>query len=309
MTGASEQGAGPAGPDKDTPLRVGRAVLLATQRLAEADVDGPRLSAELLAAKVFGLSRLELLLHRDDIPDPQRLADFEALVARRAAGEPAAYILGEREFYGLPFLVTPDVLIPRPETELVVETALNAFSSGACFRFADFGTGSGALAVAIAHETANARGFAVDLSPAALAVARRNADVNGVRQRLLFINADFTRLAFAPGSLDLVVANPPYVTEGEYAELSPEVREHEPRLALVSPDQGLAHLRGLLPVAARALRTGGLLLCEVGCGQGGGALALAADAYLGLEGARILKDYAGLDRVLMAWRGCENASV
>jgi release factor glutamine methyltransferase len=250
---------------------------------------------------------LELILRRDDTPAPDALALFDTLVARRAAGEPAAYILGEREFFGLRFRVTPDVLIPRPETERIVEIVLNAFPHQCEVRFADFGTGSGALAVALAHSLPNARGAALDLSPAALSIARCNAETNGVSGRIACINADFTRFAFTPGCLDLVVANPPYVTEDEYAELSPEVRDHEPRLALVSPEAGLAHLRGLLPVARRALRAGGLLLCEIGCWQGSGALALASQPGSGFLGAQIEPDDAGLDRVLMAWRGCENA--
>jgi len=278
------------------------AILQAVQRFATTGVDSPRLSAELLAGKAFGLSRLELVLRHDEIPTPERLDEFLDLVRRREAGEPAAYILGEREFYGLPFRVTPDVLIPRPETEGIVDEALRVFAKDSALHFADFGTGSGALAVTLAHEFPAARGLAVDISPAALGIARANAETSGVVQRIDFLEADFTALDLAPASLDLVVANPPYVTGEEYADLPHEVRAFEPMLALVSPDEGLAHIRGLLPTAARALRPGGLFLCELGCGQGPAALALADADGSGFGGAVVLKDYAGLDRILRALR-------
>ena len=289
----------------DRPATLSDAITLAERQLAAAGVDSPRLSAELLAAKACGLSRLGLIMQAKEQPDQAALAEFNGLIARRALGEPAAYILGEKEFFGLNFRVTPDVLIPRPETELVVEEALRHFRPEAALRFADFGTGSGALAVALAHELPAAQGLAVDLSPAALDVARQNAQVNGVADRLAFLHADFTRLTLAQASLDLVVSNPPYVTEAEYEELSPEVRSFEPRSALVSPDAGLWHLRLLLPVAIRALRPGGLLLCEFGSGQGPAALALAQQQRGTLENACILKDYAGLDRILRAVRGLQ----
>lgn len=287
----------------DRPATLSDAVTLAERQLAAAGVDSPRLSAELLAAKAFGLTRLGLIMQAKEPPAEAGLAEFNALITRRALGEPAAYILGEKEFFGLNFRVTPDVLIPRPETELVVEAAQRFFPPEAALRFADFGTGSGALAVALAHEFPAAQGLAIDLSSTALDIARQNAQANGVADRLAFLHADFTRLALAPESLDLVVSNPPYVTEAEYAELSPEVRSFEPRSALVSPEAGLWHLRLLLPVAVGALREGGLFLCELGCGQGAAALALAAEQGGSLENASILKDYAGLDRILMAVRG------
>ncbi|MDR3641360.1 MAG: peptide chain release factor N(5)-glutamine methyltransferase [Humidesulfovibrio sp.] len=281
---------------------VREAVSWAERELAAAGVDAPRLSAELLAGRAFGLSRLGLITHHTDTPAPGSMDTFYALVARRAAGEPAAYILGEREFFGLDFRVTPDVLIPRPETEGIVEEAQRLFLADTPLVFADFGTGSGALAVTLAHEFPAARGLAVDISEQALAVASGNARANGVAERLDFVRADFTTLELPAASLDLLVSNPPYVTESEYAMLSPEVRDFEPALALVSPEEGLAHIRGLLPVAVRALRPGGVLLCELGCGQGPAALALTSESGPGLCNVTILKDYAGLDRILKAFR-------
>lgn len=278
------------------------AVLLAERELAAAGVDAPRLSAELLAARAFGLTRLGLIMQAKECAQAFELTVFRSLVARRALGEPVAYLLGEKEFFGLPFLVTLDVLIPRPETELIVEEAQRVFQPEASFRFADFGTGSGALAVALAHVFPAASGLAIDLSGSALEIARQNAQANGVEARLAFLQADFTCLSLKPASLDLVVANPPYVTQDEYAALSPEVRNFEPRSALVSPEAGLWHLRGLLPVAQRALRPTGVLLCELGAGQGAAALDIIRTYGRGFEKARILKDYAGLDRTLKAER-------
>ena len=296
----------PAAPDEpSTPATLAEAIAHAARALEARGVDAPRFSAELLAARAFDLTRLGLILHAKDQPAAAGLAAFASLVERRGQGEPVAYLLGEKEFFGLNFRVTPDVLIPRPETELLVEQAQRLFAQDAALRFADFGTGSGALAVALAHVFPAAHGLAVDLSPPALEIARQNAQANGVAGRLGFLQADFTRLALASSTLDLLVSNPPYVTQDEYEALSPEVRAFEPRTALVSAEQGLWHLRGLLPVAAGALRPGGYLLCELGSGQGRAALELLAAAEPGFEQGEILKDYAGLDRVLMARRNSQ----
>ncbi len=287
------------------PATIVEALNSATAELSALGVDSPRLSAELLGTRAFGLSRLGLIMRAKDQQTGEALAAFRALVSRRAKGEPVAYILGEKEFFGLGFRVTPDVLIPRPDTEIIVEEAQRLFPADARLRFADFGTGSGALAVALAHVFPQARGLAVDLCGRALEVARHNAREHGVEQRLDFLCADFTGLA--PGSLDadslnLIVANPPYVTETEYAALSIEVRGFEPHSALVSADEGLAHIRGLAPVAARALKPGGVLLCECGSGQGRAMLELFSDPAQGFAEPVIVRDYAGLDRVLRAVR-------
>jgi len=277
--------------------------------LVKAEVDAARLSAELLAAKAFGHSRLGLLMHHNDWPGQGAMESYFALVALRAAGEPVAYILGEKEFFSLSFRVTPDVLIPRPETEHIIEEAQQLFAADAPIRFADFGTGSGALAVTLAHVFRKATGLAVDLSAAALEVARLNARTHSVEDRLEFQCADFTTLDLPAASLDLVVSNPPYVTESEYEELSPEVRGYEPHLALVSPEQGLWHVRQLLPLAWKALRPGGALLCELGCGQGASALELAQQHCPGAVQLVILKDYAGLDRVLKVVKSPRTSAV
>ncbi|MGE4506731.1 MAG: peptide chain release factor N(5)-glutamine methyltransferase [Desulfovibrionaceae bacterium] len=280
--------------------RLRDALLTAADRLAAAGVDSPRLSAEVLFARAVGGSRVTLLTDAARMLTTAELVRAEHFIARRERGEPVAYILGEKEFYGLDFRVTPGTLIPRPETEQLVELAEERFPLDAPLRFLDFGTGSGALAVAVAVRFPRARGVALDLSSGALEVARSNARRHGVEERVRFVEADFTAEPPLTGA-DLVVANPPYVSEAEYAGLDREVAAFEPRSALVSAEEGLAHLRGLLPRAAQALAPGGLLLVEIGCGQGAGALDLLRSCG-GFEAGAVLPDLAGLDRVLRATR-------
>lgn len=273
----------------------------AEEWLSARAVDGPRLSAQLLLAHALKKDRLALLLDADRPLSEAELAPFRDLVRRRGAGEPVAYILGEWEFYGLPFAVCPDVLVPRPETEGIVDAARAAFPADASLVFADLGTGSGCLAVALADQFPGARGTAVDISEKALAVARANAARNGVAGRVAFLRADFADLAgLEAGTCDLVVSNPPYVTEAEYAGLSREVAGFEPRGALVSGADGLNAVRALLPQARRLLRPGGLLLVEIGYQQGEAARALTEAA--GFSEVRVLRDLAGHQRIVKASR-------
>lgn len=281
-------------------MTVREALAWAVPVLTESGADSPRLTAEILAGEAFGLSRLELITRNTEAQPDDSVLRFRALVARRAAGEPVAYILGNREFYGLDFQLGPDTLIPRPETERIIELACAAFAADRPLRFADFGTGSGILAVTLAHLFPHSQGLAVDLSPGALAVSQGNARLHKVSDRLCFLRADMTKPLLAPAAFDLVVSNPPYVTEPEYAELEREVRDHEPHLALVSPGDGLWHVRGLLRNVAAALAPGGLLLVEIGSGQGRAALEAVAAHAPRLVDAAILTDDVGRDRVLRA---------
>ena len=278
-----------------------RALAAAEAVLRAADVDSPRLSAQLMAACSLGVERQDLLLRLDNPLTAEESARLEALTARRAGGEPAAYILGTREFYGLDFAVSPSVLIPRPETELVVEEALRLFPPDSPVRFADLGTGSGALAVTLAALRPAWRGLALDRSADALAVARANAAAHGVLPRLLTVRADFAALPAPLSGFDLVVSNPPYVSEAEWEGLSREVASFEPRCALVAGATGLEAAAVLTPAAAKALRPGGVLLMEIGAGQGEAAQALLRD-----QGAwrrvQVLPDLAGRDRVAAAER-------
>ena len=292
----------------------------ATRTLTEAAVDSPRLSAELILRHVCGISRVELATRPETPLTAEQLSRMSGLLRRRAEGEPAAYLIGQREFYGRDFRVTPATLIPRPETELLIETALK--SCQGAVRFADLGTGSGCIAVTLCAERPEWRGIMADLSGRALAVACQNAARHKVRERLLPVRADFTRPLLRPASLDLLVSNPPYVGQREYEGLSAEVRDFEPVTALVpgfvdsdkipghhhhgpapGPDtepEGLEHLEAVAGEAFTALKPGGLLLMEHGWKQGS-ALKVLLESHT-WENVVIYQDLAWRDRLVSARR-------
>jgi release factor glutamine methyltransferase len=253
--------------------------------------EAPRLEAEILLAHVTGLSRTVLLAHPERSLTADERARYEDLLARRRAGVPLPYLTGRVEFFGLEFVVTPAVLIPRPETETLVERALEWAPRTAV----DVGTGSGCVAVALAVRLPRARIYATDLSRAALRVAAENARRHGVADRIHFLQADLASPLRGP--VDILVSNPPYVAEEEWASLPQSVREHEPRLALDGGPGGLRVVRRLLADAARLLRPGRALLVEIGAGQGADAAALARAAFPRAY-IRIHPDLAGRDRVL-----------
>ncbi len=269
---------------------VGEALVEGTSRLRPV-TDTPRLEAEVLLAHSTGLSRTALLAHPERRIAPVDLSTYQGLLDRRAAGYPLPYLTGHAEFYGLDFLVTPDVLIPRPETETLVDLALAHRPR----TVVDVGTGSGCIAVSLAVHLPGARLYATDLSAAALRVAAANARRHGVARRVHFVQCDLaTALA---GPVDLVVANPPYVAAAEWADLPRSVREHEPRIALDGGPDGLSVIRRLLNSAPRLLRPGGVLLIEIGAAQGEAALDLARTLWPSASSA-IHTDLAGRDRVL-----------
>jgi len=259
----------------------------------EKGIDGGRLDAEVLLADTLKLDRVGLYLQFDRPLSADELAAYRQRVARRARREPLQYILGETEFWSLPLQVTPEVLIPRADTEVLVEEALKKVTGAA--GILDVGTGSGAIAIALAHELPEARIEAVDISPAALALAEENARRNGVADRMRFRQADLYQLQGGP--YDLVVANPPYIPEAEMAELMPEVRDHEPHLALRGGDaDGLAAYRALAAAVPGLLVPDGWLLVEVGIGQAEAVRRLFAET--GLDDCYTRADYAGIPRVV-----------
>ncbi len=278
-----------------------------TALFSEAGVDSPRLSAELLMALALGLDRAELLKQLILQPgltiEGNPLQKAEALAARRLTGEPAAFLSGEKEFYGRPFKVSPATLIPRPESELLVDLAVEyarkrQIKSG---HFADLGTGTGCLAVTLALELPGWQGLGLDIVPQAVDLARQNAARLGAEKRLDLQEADFMQMEPQPQSLDLLVSNPPYISEDEFAALSPEVRNFEPVTALLSGPQGLEHPLRVIWLAERALKPGGLLLMETGCQQGK-ILAEKFQNHPAWANVEIVKDLAGLDRVFKAER-------
>ena len=259
-------------PDRDGATRGGAAIADALREgsdaLREASVEEPRREAATLLGATIARDRAFLVAHSDEALAPDALELFRERVRRRAAGEPAQYITGRQEFYGLEFEVGPAVLIPRPETELLVETALELLRGVGGPRLCDVGTGSGCVAVALLHERADARAVAVDISADALAVAARNAARHAVADRLALVASDcFDALDPARHRFDLVASNPPYVAEGDLAGLQREVREHEPRAALTPGGDGLRVIRRLLEDAPRFLRGGGWLVFEIGYDQ------------------------------------------
>jgi len=263
-------------------------------------VDSPRLSAELLLAEVVGCSRLSLVVDYSRQLTSVELGRFSELVSRRATGEPLAYILGKKEFYGFDFRVTPDVLIPRPETEHILEEVERLYGKDKSFHYADLGTGSGILAVTVAILFPEATGVAVDISHGALNVASSNAKRHGVADRLDFILGDFTTQLFGEAEFDLIISNPPYVTEEEYDAASHEVTGFEPVGALVSGVDGLDHVRAMRVHVVRALKPGGYFLMEIGCGQGSDVKKILADRFLEFGHVAVKKDISGHDRVILA---------
>jgi release factor glutamine methyltransferase len=262
--------------------------------------DRARQDAETLLLHVLGKNKAWLLAHSDDeLPEDQARLYLE-LVERRHQGQPLQYITGRAEFYGLPFHVNRDVLIPRPETEHAVEKALELAAQFAAPRIVDVGTGSGAIAVALAHKLPAASITAIDLSRAALAVAKDNAARNSVTDRIRFLEGDLLG-PVGPEQFEIVVSNPPYVPETDRESLSVEVRDHEPAQALFAGGDGLAIYRRLIPDAFRAVVCGGFVVFEIGYGQQASVAALLKDA--GFTQIAFTADLQGIPRVASARRG------
>ena len=288
-------------------------------RLRHGRVPSPTLAAELLLMHVLGRDRAWLYAHPDAVLDTDTADRYFDLVARRTSGTPTQYLTGHQEFWGLDFEVEPSVLIPRPESEHVVEVALERLGqlrarrklrpapSGAGLRVADVGTGSGCLAVALAHELPEADVFAIDVSAAALGVARRNAARHGFSSRIHFVQGNLldALLGPAPGvpsrPFDLVVSNPPYVGRGDAELLPREVREHEPQEALFAGEQGCEMYEPLIAQSEKILAPGGMLILELGYNALGRVLPLLDSRHFWANVA-VTNDLAGLPRVLAAER-------
>jgi release factor glutamine methyltransferase len=280
---------------------VGRLLGWTTDWLAARGAESPRLDAEVLLAHVRGCPRIALYTAFDTPVAEAERTRFRGLVKRRGEGEPVAYLVGSREFFSLPFSVTPDVLVPRPETEGLVVRVLDLCRAAAAPRIADVGTGSGAIAVALAKHLPRASVVASDVSAAALAVARGNAERHGVADRVALLECDLLADPRAAGPWDVIVSNPPYVREDEFATLPRDVREHEPRAALVAGPRGVEIVERLAAEAEERLAPGGWLVVEIGPSTVAAAEAALA-ARPGLEPGPTLKDLAGLPRIIQARR-------
>lgn len=271
----------------------------ARRRLSSAGITEAALDSETLLREVTGWDRAALLLRADEEIPGEDERRFNFLVDQRAERRPLQHLTGVQAFWRHVFRVNPDVLIPRPETEVLVEAALDILATQGEARVVDVGTGSGCIALSLAAEAPGAEVHATDLSAAALRVARDNARRLGLADRVSFHEGDLLApLEALAGRIDLVASNPPYVDPADVASLAPEVRDHEPAIALFPPREPLAVYRRLLPEAARFLRPGGYALVEIGRGQSRDVAALAASAGLVVE--RIIPDLADIPRTVVA---------
>lgn len=281
---------------------------LSTRFLAQRGSESARLDAELLTAHSLHLRRLDLYLQHDRPLREDELEPIRALLRRRAAGEPVAYLVGEREFYGRSFRVTPAVLIPRPDTEALVEAALRWARArsldGAGLRIADVGTGSGCIALTLCAELPSARAVASDVSAEALEVARDNAERLGVADRVQLVQGGWCTPLRAHAPFDMLLSNPPYVTDGEVEELAVDVRNYEPRGALASGADGLAAYRALLAGAPALLDAGAhaYVGVEVDPRRADAVVSLVQSAWPAAT-VRSLRDLSDRDRVVEAVLG------
>lgn len=276
---------------------IGEILREAAAELDRAGVLEARREAGSLLSFILGKDRTFLISHAEDETDENSFARLREFVERRAAGEPLQYITGVQDFYGREFRVTPDVLIPRPETELLVEAALQIVGKAAPF-ICDVGTGSGCIAVTLLCEIANSRALAIDKSPAALEIAKLNAQNLSVADRAHFVISDcFNSLDSRAYEFDLIVSNPPYVTEAALEGLQREVRDHEPRIALSPGGDGLGVIRRLIAEGPAFIKPKGHLLMEIGFDQGEKVENLIADSAWSLR--EIRPDLQGIPRIVV----------
>lgn len=290
---------GQQGQSAGDPWTVGRLLEWTAGWLRTKGSDSPRLDAEVLLAFVLSCSRIGLYTRFAEEVDDAARGDYRELVRRRGQGEPVAYLTGTKEFFSLPFRVTKDVLVPRPETESLVVRAIDLGRALGAPRIVDIGTGSGAIAVALARSIPQARVTAVDISEEAVAIAQENAAASGVADRVLVLTSDLLGAVPAGETFDLIVSNPPYVREDEFAGLPRDVRDFEPRAALVAGPRGVEPLERIAALAADRLVPGGWLLVEIGP-QAASEEVLAHAEHLIPEPT--LADAAGRPRVVQARR-------
>lgn len=270
---------------------------LTTNFFEQKGVDSARLNAELLLAEILKCKRLDLYLTFDKPVKDDEVNLYREFVKRRGNREPMQYILGHVEFYGLTFSVNKDVLIPRQETEILIETILNQSDKEAELNILDIGTGSGIIAVLLAHHLPKAKIIAVDKSSGALALAKKNAETHGVDQRITFLEADVLNSTLQLGEkLDMIVSNPPYVSQKDYASLQKEIVAHEPDYAVTDFSDGLTFYRKIIESSPDYLKENGKIFFEVGAGQAEQVkLIFESNNFSSVQ---IWKDYANIDRVV-----------
>lgn len=288
----------------DAVWTIQRLLAWTTDFFRERGIESPRLDAEVLLSALLGRDRMYLYVHFDEPLEPEELARFRGYVKERAAHVPLAYVLGRREFMGLDFRVTRDTLIPRPDTEILVQCAVDFLcarleaGATAC-TIADIGTGTGAIALSTLHYTEGIRADAVDISPAAAAVARENAERLGLTERIDIHVGDLLA-PLAGGRYDMILSNPPYIPTADIATLMPEVRSYEPHLALDGGADGLNIYRRLMADAPTLLKEGGAVAVEVGIDEAAAVAALAM-AHPRIVRTETLKDLGGIERVVVGY--------
>ena len=287
---------------QDPPWTILNILRWTSDYFASHGIDSPRTAAEILLADVLGVRRLDLYLRYDQPLHGEDLRRFKETIRRRVQREPVAYITGRSEIWSLPLSVSPAVLIPRPETECLVEAALALIPEGTPHLIIEPGTGSGVIALALATERPFVRILATDTSTAALDVAGRNIRYHGMEQRIQLLGGQWLEpLALGPPSFDMIVSNPPYIPSGDIPGLQPEVSRFEPRNALDGGADGLAAIRRLVEAAYKYLKPKGYLLMEIGFDQRAAVEAFvhSIDRYIDFT---VHKDYSGLDRVVQMRR-------
>ncbi|MBC8158930.1 MAG: peptide chain release factor N(5)-glutamine methyltransferase [Alphaproteobacteria bacterium] len=281
------------------PPTLGKLVDDAVQTLKAAGIEGARLDVRLLAGRAFGLDGAQVLSGRDSVMDCEKVEQFRQLVARRSSREPMAHILGTREFWSLPFRVSADTLIPRPDTETLIEAALDwAKGRDGGLSVLDLGTGTGCILLTLLNEWPDARGVGVDINPGAIKIARANAQDLGLTERAEIIESDW-----ATGMevrFDVIVANPPYIPEGDIAGLEPEVSKYEPGTALAAGADGLDAYRVIAPQISARLSDGGAAFVEIGYGQSDAVSAVFRAASLKV--AQTHRDLGGIVRCITLTR-------
>lgn len=281
-------------------ISLSRAIETLIQAFRAAGIDTPQLDARVLAGHALHIDRARLVVDSERLLDAGEIDAIDALAGRRIAHEPVARIVGTREFWSLPLTVNAAVLVPRPDTETVVEAALDAVTAGGRrrpLRILDIGTGTGALLLALLSELPSATGIGTDISPAAIEVAQENARALDLATRATFVVGSYA--AGATGPFDIIVSNPPYIARAEIDMLAPEVRGHDPRLALDGGDDGLDAYRGVIADARPRIASSGRLILELGAGQAPAVTALVEAAGFILYGEP-QNDLAGIPRALAA---------
>lgn len=267
--------------------------------LRKSGIENPELETSLLLSRALEINKTDIYAHPKREMGFDKVREFNRLLKRRLKGEPIAYILGEKEFYSRTFEVNPSVLIPRPETETLVEETIRAIEEFSCLLIADVGTGSGCIAVTVACECEDAQVFAIDVSFDALRVAKTNAERHGASSRVSLICADLLS-CFADDSLDVVVSNPPYVSASDFYNLEPGVRDFEPKLSLFGGEDGLNCIRKIVSQAARVLKNSGWCIIEIGANQSEKVAEIFEST--GFRNVSTIKDLAGIERIIKGQR-------